>query len=133
MASGGTDLYLSVDLARGLPVAASCLVTVVPLGVAAEMPARELATVLGDRPGDEVGVLEVAGALAARVRRREEPAGDPDGLTGQLPSTRLDVCVPTPGGQQVLLMSFSTSIDPIADAMVALFEAIAASLQWRWA
>jgi hypothetical protein len=31
----------------------------------------------------------------------------------------------------MLLLSFSTPMDPIADAMVALFDAIAGSLRWR--
>ncbi len=56
------DMYLSVDLMRGLPVAATCLVTVVPTGVGTALPAAELAAMMGDRPDDDVGVLEVAGA-----------------------------------------------------------------------
>jgi hypothetical protein len=31
----------------------------------------------------------------------------------------------------MLLLSFSTPIDAIADAMVGLFDAIAGSLRWR--
>lgn len=32
----------------------------------------------------------------------------------------------------MLLLSFSTSVEPVADAMVTLFEAMAESLRWRW-
>ena len=129
--NGATDLYLSVDLMCGLPVAASCLVTVVPTGVGAALPAAELAAMMGDQPDDEVGVLEVAGAPAARVRRRE-PVTEADGFaTGELPVTRVQVYVPVPNKTETLLLSFSTPIDPIADAMVALFDAIAGSLRWR--
>jgi len=42
------------------------------------------------------------------------------------------VCLPVPGGAQLLLLSFSTVVDPIADAMVALFDSMAGSLRWRW-
>lgn len=130
-ANGATDMYLNVDLMRGLPVAASCLVTVVPVGFGTTLPATELAALMGDQPGDEVGVLEVAGAPAARVRRRE-PFTDGEGLsTGELAVTRLQVYVPVPNSAEMLLLSFSTPIDPIADAMVALFDAIAGSLRWR--
>ncbi len=131
VANDAVEMYLNVDLMRGLPVAASCLVTVVPVNLGTALPARDLASLMGDQPGDEVGVLEVAGAPAARVRRRE-PVTDTDGLsTGELAVTRLQVYVSVPHATEMLLLSFSTPIDPIADAMVALFDAIACSLQWR--
>ncbi|MGH8922536.1 MAG: hypothetical protein ACRD0H_30070, partial [Actinomycetes bacterium] len=129
--NGAVEMYLHVDLLRGLPVAASCLVTVVATGAATALPAAELAALLGDRPDDEVGVLEVAGVPAARVRRREPVTGDLS--TGGLAVTRLQVYAPVPGTPEMLLLSFSTPMDPIADAMVALFDAIAGSLQWRQA
>lgn len=129
--SGAVEMYLNVDLVRGLPVAASCLVTVVPVGFGPALAATELAALMGDQAGDEVGVLEVAGVPAARVRRRE-PVIDADGLsTGELAVTRLQVYVPVPNTTEMLLLSFSTPIDPIADAMVALFDAIAGSLRWK--
>ncbi len=128
--NGAVDMYLNIDLVRGLPVAATCLVTVVPTGVGTALPPAELAAIMGDRPDDEAGVLEVAGAPAARVRRRE-PVDEAGISTGELPVTRLQVYVPVPNKAEMLLLSFSTPIDPIADAMVALFEAIAGSLRWR--
>lgn len=131
VANDAVEMYLNVDLMRGLPVAASCLVTVVPVGLGTALPATEVASLMGDRPGDEVGVLEVAGTLAARVRRRE-PVTDTDGLsTGELAVTRLQVYVPVPNTTEMLLLSFSTPMDPIADAMVTLFDAIAGSLRWK--
>jgi hypothetical protein len=131
VANDAVEMYLNVDLMHGLPVAASCLVTVVPVGFGTKLSATELAALMGDQPGDEVGVLEVAGAPAARVRRRE-PITDADGLsTGELAVTRLQVYVPVPNTTEMLLLSFSTPMDPIADAMVALFDAIAGSLRWR--
>jgi len=131
VAHDAVEMYLNVDLIHGLPVAASCLVTVVPTGRATALPAAELAGMMGDQPDDEVGVLEVAGAPAARVRRRE-PVDEADGFsTGDLPVTRLQVYVPVPNTTEMLLLSFSTPMDPIADAMVTLFDAIAESLCWR--
>lgn len=121
-----------------LPIAASCLATAVPVDGATTMPAAELAAALGIRPGDEVGVLDVAGVPAARVRRREpigEVTVDATDIPWpvELPVTRLDVYVPVPNTSEMLLLSFSTPMDPIADAMVVLFDAIAGSLQWRTA
>jgi hypothetical protein len=131
VANDAVEMYLNVDLMRGLPVAASCLVTVVPVGFGTALPATEVAALMGDQPGDEVGVLEVAGEPAARVRRRE-PVTDAEGLsTKELAVTRLQVYVPVPKTAEMLLLSFSTPMDPIADAMVALFDAIAGSLRWK--
>lgn len=130
VANGAEEMHLNVDLMRGLPVTASCLVTVVPDGFGTALQATELAALMGDEPG-ELSVLEVAGALAARVRRRD-PVTDTEGLsTGKLAVTRLQVYVPVPNTTEMLLLSFSTPIDPIADAMVALFDAIAGSLRWK--
>jgi len=131
VANDAVEMYLNVDLLHGVPVAASCLVTVVPVGFGPALPATEVAALMGDQPGDEVGVLEVAGAPAARVRRRE-PITDTDGLsTGQLAVTRLQVYVPVPNTTEMLLLSFSTPMDPVADAMVTLFDAVAGSLRWK--
>ncbi|MCA1707029.1 MAG: hypothetical protein LC808_28690, partial [Actinobacteria bacterium] len=80
VANDAVEMYLNVDLIHGLPVAASCLVTVVPVGFGPALPASEVAALMGDRPGDEVGVLEVAGAPAARVRRRA-PVTDTEGFS----------------------------------------------------
>ena len=64
--------------------------------------------------------------------RRREPVTDADGLsTGELAVTRLQVYVPVPNRTEMLLLSFSTPMDPIADAMVTLFDAIAGSLRWK--
>lgn len=131
VANHAVEMYLNVDLMRGLPVAASCLVTLVPSGAATALPAAELAALMGAGSANEVGALEVAGAPAARVRRRE-PVTNADGLsTGELAVTRLQVYVPVPNTTEMLLLSFSTPVDPIADAMVGLFDAIAGSLRWR--
>ena len=131
VANDAVEMYLNVDLLHGVPVAASCLVTVVPVGFGPALPATEVAALMGDQPGDEVGVLEVAGAPTARVRRRE-PITDTDGLsTGQLAVTRLQVYVPVPNTTEMLLLSFSTPMDPVADAMVTLFDAVAGSLRWK--
>ena len=107
-----------------------------PVTDAAMLPAAELAAVLGTRPDDEVGVLDIAGVQAARVRRREQVHEVAVGHTDvpwheELPVTRLDVYVPVPGRPEMLLLSFSTPMDPIADATVTLFDAIAESLCWR--
>jgi hypothetical protein len=45
--------------------------------------------------------------------------------------TKLDYFLPMPGRTGLLVMSFGTPIEPLADAFVLLFDAIAQSLRWR--
>jgi hypothetical protein len=42
----------------------------------------------------------------------------------------LDYQLPVPGTEAHLLLTFSTPLVEIADAMVELFDAVAASLTW---
>jgi hypothetical protein len=142
VAENGNDLYLLADLRYGMPVAASCLASVVPVDVPADLPAELLAEILAAGPGDEPGTIMVAGRPCARVRRDLIANGSRDGgdgdvesvdqARGMLPSTGLDVHVPFPDGGRTLLLSFATPVQPLAKPMTTLFEAIAGSLQWRW-
>ncbi|NLT57232.1 MAG: hypothetical protein GXX79_22255 [Actinomycetales bacterium] len=136
---GASDVYLLADLRRGLPLAASCLATILPFAPPDDAPAIALAHALADRDGDEPGVLTVGDRTCARIRRREPGTGLPEPGTATaedyaraLPTTRLEVYLPFPDGGRMLLLSFSTSVEPVADAMVTLFEAMAESLRWRW-
>jgi hypothetical protein len=95
---------------------------------------------LADRdpvPGDperfSAIVTNLIGIPTKLVARRRETITDVDGLSnGELALIRLQVYVPLPRSAEMLL-SFSTPVDPLANAMVSLFDAIAASLHWRHA
>jgi hypothetical protein len=58
------------------------------------------------------------------------PAPDDPADTG-LPVTSVDWHIPVPGAEAYLLLSFSTPLDPVADLMADLFDAVAHSLTWR--
>jgi hypothetical protein len=45
--------------------------------------------------------------------------------------TKVDYFQPVPGRTGLLTLSFGTPVEPIADAFVLLFDAIAASLRWQ--
>jgi hypothetical protein len=45
--------------------------------------------------------------------------------------TKVDYFLPVPGRTGLLTLSFGTPVEPIADAFVLLFVAIAASLRWQ--
>lgn len=129
--NGGIEFYLSLDMGGPVPIPASLVVTLVPPGQDA-LPARQLALSLAATGplGQGVSILERPTGDVVRTRVRTEPA--PDDPTGNtMPVTSADYYLPVPRSAALLLLSFSTPLDPIADAMVELFDAIAGSLTWH--
>lgn len=131
---GGTELYLSTLTIGPVPLASSLLISV---PAADEWPvcsdAGELAEHLSGRDtaeDGELGVVELAAAgKAVRHRRREAP--DPGTQMGNtLPTTTLTYYVPVPASTRWLMLNFSTPVDPLADQMVELFDAVAGTLHW---
>lgn len=130
--NGGIELYLSLQTAGPLTVPASLLVTLAAAPHPGTVRPAELAAHLaGTGPvGREVSVAELPSGPAVRVRARTVPAPeDPSGNT--LPVTSVDYHLPVPGSETYLLLSFSTPLDPVADPMADLFDAVAHSLTWR--
>ncbi|GGR11618.1 hypothetical protein GCM10015536_16410 [Streptomyces griseomycini] len=84
----------------------------------------------------DASVVELAAGTAVRTRRAtgqpdvSAPSGVPGSPDDALPSVTLDYQVPVPGTEAHLLLTFSTPLVQIADAMVELFDAVAASLKW---
>ena len=80
----------------------------------------------------EAAVILVDGEPTAAVRRSEAKvfqAALPELEPPRLKFTGLDVYAPFPDRSQLLLLSFRTPVEPIADSMMILFEAIAGSLR----
>lgn len=66
---------------------------------------------------NQVTLTDMAAGRAVRVRRLSEV-------------TTLDVHVPVPDSGAYLMLSFSTPLTALADAMVGLFDSIARTLRW---
>jgi hypothetical protein len=113
---GGIDIMLSLAERDGVPLAASCLISYLDQGQSA--PVEMLVAELSGR-GGEVTVVQAGGSAA--VRRRYQEGG----------LTKLDYFLPVPGRTGLLVMSFGTPMETLADAFVLLFDAIAQSLRWR--
>lgn len=113
---GGIDIMLSLAERDGVPLAASCLISYLDQGQ--EVPLEMLAAELSGS-GGEVTLAEAGGGAAVRHRY----AGS--GLT------KVDWFLPLPGRTGLLVMSFGTPVEPLAEAFVLLFDAIAGSLRWR--
>jgi hypothetical protein len=119
------DLLLLAEPIGDAAIAASCIVAVA--STYSERPA-DLATIskrLGEHAMEQ-GVVELSAGRAARVLRRRDPTDD-----DQLPSIVVDYVVPIPADNDHLMLSFSTPQTPVAEAMVGLFDAMAATLQWK--
>lgn len=125
---GAVEVHTQVQLVRGLPVSAALTVSLLPLEQGPDAPLGGLvAAVLGDA-GDvvEVGEQVLAGLPALR-RRRRWPEPVPGGA--QVWSTGVDWLLALPGEDAVLVLSFATTTDPVADALVELFDALAGTLR----
>ncbi|MFB6786077.1 hypothetical protein ACFCWT_05275 [Streptomyces olivaceus] len=138
--SGGIELYLSLQAVGPFTIPASLLVTLAPLRHAEPLPPEDLARALAEDADDEdagtpvpeVGVEELAAGTAVRVRRlAPQPGGAAPGAPdGDHASVSVEYHLPVPGTTAYLLLTFSTPLEPIADAMAGLFDAIAGSLTW---
>ncbi|MEU5622949.1 hypothetical protein [Streptomyces tendae] len=142
---GGIELYLSFQAVGPLTIPASLLVTLAPLLHAEPLPPEDLARVLAEdaeatedgngnagTPVPEIAVEELTAGTAVRVRRLTRQPGDngPDAPQAAHASVSVEYHLPVPGTTAYLLLTFSTPLEPIADAMAGLFDAIAGSLTW---
>lgn len=117
-ANGGLELYISPQTAAGFPLPAALVVTRTAAHGAPRVvvSAKRLADDLAAE-GGEVTVTEYPAGRAVRVRRRAKV-------------TSLDIHFPVPDSGAYLMLSFSTPLDELADAMVGLFDSIASTLRW---
>jgi hypothetical protein len=117
--NGGVEMYISPQTATGFPLPAALVVTLTPPhdeARAVVIPKRLADTLAGE--GAEVSVTDLPVGQAVRVRRRAS-------------MTSLDIHVPGPDSGGYLMLSFSTPLDELADAMVVMFDSIASTLTWR--
>ncbi|MZF86804.1 hypothetical protein [Streptomyces sp. SID5643] len=133
---GGIELYLSLQKAGALTIPASLLVTLLPLTGGDQPSAQDIAARLSVDEELEVTVVDLSSGPAVRTLRstgqadRPAPAGVPGSPDETLPSVTVDYQLPIPGAGASLLLTFSTPLIQIAEAMVQLFDAVAASLVW---
>jgi hypothetical protein len=118
---GGIDVLLSLAERDGIPLAASCFISYLDQDQA--VPLDMLAAKLsagGGAAGAGVSLTEVGGGPAVRRRYAE------DGVT------KVDYFLPMPGRPTgFLVLAFGTPMQPLANALVTLFDAIARTLVWQ--
>ena len=115
--AGGIDVLISLGEVRGVPIPASCLVSYLERGQ--KVPLDGLHAELAGG-GDQVTWAEIAGSAAVRRQRADGAAATVDFFT------------PVPGRPGLLSLSFATAAaEPLAGALLPLFDAIAGSLRWQ--
>jgi hypothetical protein len=115
--AGGIDVLISLGEVRGVPISGSCLVSYLERGE--KVPLDALRAELA-RSSDELTWTEIAGTAAIRRQRVDAAA------------TMVDFFTPVPGRPGLLSLSFATAAaEPLAGALLSLFDAIAGSLRWR--
>jgi hypothetical protein len=122
---GGVVLYLSFLEVGGIPLSASLLVSRL------HQRFDGLDAVAALAGSGEVGLVTLpAAGRAARLLRRERTKQSRK-LGSEFADTVVEYFVPVPDRDEVLMLTFSTPLEPIADAMVGLFDAVAETLRWQ--
>lgn len=113
----------------GRPVSADLLAAVTPVAGEVDLPA------LGDRlaaePGPteklrDLGVVELPAGPALRIRKGVRPTV----LGREVDTEVVQHFVPVPGGERMMVLTFSTPVVVLADAFAELFDAIAGTLRF---
>lgn len=126
--AGASDVYTQVDLVQGMPVSAGLTVSKLRMDADDGTLLEGLTVVLGRAEGVVESGVATAGGLPALRRRRHFLRPLADGMEPQ-PQTAVDWVVSLPDSEEVLVLAFATSTEQVADALVALFDAIACSLE----
>ncbi len=122
---GGVVLYLSFLEAAGIPLSASLLISRV------HRRFDSLDAVSALRGKGEAALVRLPDAGRAARRRRSEKTRESRRLGSEFEDTIVEYFVPVPDQDEVLMLTFSTPLEPIADAMAELFDAVAGTLRWR--
>ncbi|GAA2535800.1 hypothetical protein ACFW2V_34810 [Streptomyces sp. NPDC058947] len=122
---GGVVLYLSFLEAGGIPLSASLLIS----RLYEKFDGLDAVAALAGSGEVTLETLPAVGR-AARVLRRER-AKQSRKLGSEFEDTVVEYFVPVPDREEVLMLTFSTPLEPIADAMVELFDAVAGTLRWQ--
>jgi len=109
-------------------VASSLLVTMIPYGSDRTKAALEDIALALAATGELATMVEIPAGFALAHRYTTDPQ---PGSGSTYSDTHYDVTVDVPNTDSRLLLSFSTPVEPLADALVELFESIAYSLSWR--
>jgi hypothetical protein len=128
LANGGLELYLSLMNVGGMPLPGSLVVTFIPPRGQTPPPLENLAMAYAAQ-GENVRMITLPAGPALRRKWQENP--DPSRQIGNTrPISHLDIQLAVPYSEAFLVLSFSTPMVEIAEALDGLFESIASTLRW---
>jgi hypothetical protein len=122
-ASGGIEMFLSLQQVAGIPLSASLVVFLVPPSGTHVVVAEELAQSFADDQR-QVTVVDLPAGHAVRVLRRAT-------AEHESASAALEVFVPVPQSSAWLLLTFAAPLGPLIPALNKLFDAICMTLRWE--
>jgi hypothetical protein len=126
--SGGLELYLSLMQVGNVPLPGGFLVSLIPPRDTPPPPLEDLAVALA-ADGADVRLVDLPAGRALVTRAWEQP--DPERQLGNTsPVFHMSVQVAVPNTTAFLLMSFSTPMAQLAEALADLFASIASTLRW---
>ncbi|KOV59955.1 hypothetical protein ADL00_25445 [Streptomyces sp. AS58] len=128
--TGGMELYLSTLRVGSLPLSSALLISLpMPGAMPRSSTVHDVADLLQQR-GADVTVTQLPFAGTA-VRELKTESGIPSiQLGNELSTTKATYYVQVPASDEWLVMTFSTPLDPLAEQMVGLFDAVARTLHW---
>jgi hypothetical protein len=132
-AGGGIELFVTTEPVAGVPLPATLLVSLAPPapdpGVVT--PSDLVTHLAATHPAEQATLADLPAGLAVRHRYRAVSQPDPD--EAEIVSVNLTTYLAVPEGEGAYLMlSFSTPVEPLGDAMAGLFDAISATVRWVW-
>lgn len=126
-ANGGVDMYLAFGPVGGVPLALSLVISLLPVPPhVRSLPAlaEELST-----PGSSAVVVELPFGRAVRRQRVQAVDASAIGAPADQEAVQVDYTLFGPDGT-MLLLSFSSPLVTVADALAELFEAVAGTVRW---
>jgi hypothetical protein len=126
---GGLEMYVSTDAVAGFPIAASLVVSMLPVEGAGAAALSSLAEELR-ADGSEVAMVELAGSGRVLRRRRTALPSAARNLGADSDSVVVDFYLPAPRRSGLALLNFATPLLTLAEPMAELFEAIASTARW---
>lgn len=124
---GVTQVHALVEPTQGLPVSATLLVSQLVVGMDDETSARLQRLLSGDEGVQEAGPVEIGALRGLRRRRRVEERAGSEESDPLMWHTHVDYVLEI-DPESLLVLTFVTSTDPLADELVAVFDGIAETL-----
>ncbi|RBY94207.1 hypothetical protein DQ244_02325 [Blastococcus sp. TBT05-19] len=126
-AGGGVDMYVSLEPVAGVPIGMSLVVSLLPLPP--DLPSLEAVARDMDDEKARPALVELGSGRCVRRQRVDSLGTSELGVDPTREVLLVDYTFMGPAGT-LLLLSFSSPLVAVADALAVLFEAVADTVRW---